>query len=980
MRQWIRTILAVCVFMQAAFCFANQRANVVCAYTGPIVTFGSQSSNVTGVVYPYCQVAVYIANTSTLATIYSDNSNTALANPFAASNLGLGSFYAALGRYDITISACTTPSPCSGTPLPSPLTTGDVVLQDLSAVFTAPPNTPVLATNGSGVVVAATQAQVLNTAIPGATVTGSGAGQNLTLTGSENAINATFSGTVAAGSSSTPSYPASISNTNQLTPYQFNNSRYGRTSATSLHALTTFKESYDYVNQPDTVIPFFGSSVGVGATLADPANQAPCGYFANRLNALFPGVGGKGYNFRCANMGVNGSTTSNFPAAWIEFTTYALSGVTINTAGTGYAVGDWEVVNQASANQPGGAVIVSAISAGGVPTALKISPYPGCITSADTFSPTTSLYSVASNIPTTNGSPANCAAAATQVGTGSGLTVNITSVGYSSFPIAGLIYGMNDRGPLIFNSGQTLQGGLQSLSSALSTIKAAGADPIVFTTVHPAVATFGSSLIAWNAAIPCSAASAFFMSVCDSVHSGSGNTSVADPVASFNNGDFAGLGTAIKTDSRATVVNDGYRAVAANPQFTANVVDSEKYWFEAVECLTAPAGPSCLGQTGQGSQTAAETLLFPSGQSVHPGLLGHQLSYQRSIDDFLTSYQRQTSQPSAPSDFINAAKGAQNTHTIPSTGASPAWVYLGTWGGKQYGGNGADLLPITIVSGLYGATESESATFLTLELGNNTTAPNITGMRVDEFGTSTVTQVEAYATGGSTSTTNTSFDIYAFMAANSPGIYTVNVQSAASWTPASIIQNPPATSGSAVYTGKIVNTVNAAGDLLVKNVTVIPGATVTGYHGTSGTKVQLSDNTGTSGNCAKYASDGSVTDAGAPCIVGAAWSQTTPTVTCASGTPTNITAVLRSSVTGKTAFVSWVTTDTTNGTCSGQKVTLPFTAKSASALVCGTAAAGLAGWGLISAGGTSVEALSVAGANLGGDGVTIQCSGVVEVQ
>ena len=37
---------------------------------------------------------------------------------------------------------------------------------------------------------------------------------------------------------------------------------------------------------------------------------------------------------------------------------------------------------------------------------------------------------------------------------------------------------------------------------------------------------------------------------------------------------------------------------------------------------------------------------------------------------------------------------------------------------------------------------------------------------------------------------------------------------------------------------------------------------LTGYHGTSGTKVQLSDGTGPSGNYAKFASDGSITDGG----------------------------------------------------------------------------------------------------------------------
>jgi hypothetical protein len=45
------------------------------------------------------------------------------------------------------------------------------------------------------------------------------------------------------------------------------------------------------------------------------------------------------------------------------------------------------------------------------------------------------------------------------------------------------------------------------------------------------------------------------------------------------------------------------------------------------------------------------------------------------------------------------------------------------------------------------------------------------------------------------------------------------------------------------------------------NGTVIPSS-ATGYHGTSGTKVQMSDGTGASGDLAKFASDGSITDGG----------------------------------------------------------------------------------------------------------------------
>ena len=48
-----------------------------------------------------------------------------------------------------------------------------------------------------------------------------------------------------------------------------------------------------------------------------------------------------------------------------------------------------------------------------------------------------------------------------------------------------------------------------------------------------------------------------------------------------------------------------------------------------------------------------------------------------------------------------------------------------------------------------------------------------------------------------------------------------------------------------------------------------------------------------------------------------AWTSTTPTVTCLSGTPTTITSTIRSQTIGKTTTVNAVIVDTTNGTCGG---------------------------------------------------------------
>ena len=62
--------------------------------------------------YPGCTVTVYLTGTLTLATLYSDNSSTPLANPFtASSSTGYWFFYADDGRYDIVESGAGFPAP-----------------------------------------------------------------------------------------------------------------------------------------------------------------------------------------------------------------------------------------------------------------------------------------------------------------------------------------------------------------------------------------------------------------------------------------------------------------------------------------------------------------------------------------------------------------------------------------------------------------------------------------------------------------------------------------------------------------------------------------------------------------------------------------------------------------------------------------------------------------------------------------------------
>src|SRR5215469_1632836 len=104
--------------MQRVFGFAEQGDTIV-------MTMGHQSTNVVQGSYPYATITVYLAGTTSLATLYSDNHTTPtpLANPFTADENGYWFFYAANGRYDVRI---------SGVDIACPWTLGDVMLDDPS--------------------------------------------------------------------------------------------------------------------------------------------------------------------------------------------------------------------------------------------------------------------------------------------------------------------------------------------------------------------------------------------------------------------------------------------------------------------------------------------------------------------------------------------------------------------------------------------------------------------------------------------------------------------------------------------------------------------------------------------------------------------------------------------------------------------------------------------------------------------------------
>jgi hypothetical protein len=153
----------------------------------------------------------------------------------------------------------------------------------------------------------------------------------------------------------------------------------------------------------------------------------------------------------------------------------------------------------------------------------------------------------------------------------------------------------------------------------LSLVKLAhakGADVIILTSPHGHT-TRGSF------SMPNGVAQSYPTAVAANVPDASLIPSVANSAPTI---DILGTGTAIPINARMLRINQAMRRVAL--ETGAVLIDSETYWFKAVEVYGQDA-------------------LFNTGESVHPNLLGHQSSYQAAIDDFLKSIFRswQTTTP-----------------------------------------------------------------------------------------------------------------------------------------------------------------------------------------------------------------------------------------------------------------------------------------------------------------------------------------------
>jgi len=203
----MKHLYALCVLIFSVSASAQIAAvNGYCNLGGAqSVTSGLSSSNYLLGIIPSCTVTVYLTGTTTLATIYSDSSETALTNPFTANaasstNPGYWMFFAAANQgYDVSLSGGVSPNVYSSAVTVTGIYPGTNINAGVSQL-----TGDVLAGPGSGSLVA-TVVRVNGASIPAsATVLGTNSLSQLVLaatTGSGNvvlSVSPTLTGTITA--------------------------------------------------------------------------------------------------------------------------------------------------------------------------------------------------------------------------------------------------------------------------------------------------------------------------------------------------------------------------------------------------------------------------------------------------------------------------------------------------------------------------------------------------------------------------------------------------------------------------------------------------------------------------------------------------------------------------------------------------------------------------------------------------------------
>lgn len=195
-----------------------------------------------------------------------------------------------------------------------------------------------------------------------------------------------------------------------------------------------------------------------------------------------------------------------------------------------------------------------------------------------------------------------------------------------------------------------------------------------------------------------------------------------------------------------------------------------------------------IDSTGQGSSNGNSELMASScaGSTLHLG----------------------QEQPTTNcTDYASASGTGGNfpTNTInqyQSSGSTTGWWELGTFVAANVG-PGPTLI-FSEGSGFNTNSNQQATSILTLRTGNDTAAPNLSGISVVALqGTTSILAVKAVATGGSTAVNNRSWDIYLEEAPWSFSSYSVNLPQGSKWIPANVQASDPGGASSNVVVGTV---------------------------------------------------------------------------------------------------------------------------------------------------------------------------------
>lgn len=163
------------------------------------------------------------------------------------------------------------------------------------------------------------------------------------------------------------------------------------------------------------------------------------------------------------------------------------------------------------------------------------------------------------------------------------------------------------------------------------------------------------------------------------------------------------------------------------------------------------------------------------------------------------------------SGFGQGDGALQPSYGITGSQATPTWIKVGTW--ISTNPPQGDDLSLTFYGGIgfIPAGRNSGIAYAHVRIGNQTAAPNISDAQIYNFGSVVYDQIKVIATGGSTSITNGSWDIYVHQVNQfAGGIYTVAKFNVDGWININATATDPGSASSTIFVGS-VNTVQLQG-------------------------------------------------------------------------------------------------------------------------------------------------------------------------